>query len=66
MTRTIARPGGAPGVRRASAVADDAARFAGEWKSTFGVVSLEQKGDAVTGRSAPASSRSRGRSRAAS
>ena len=30
--------------------ADDASRFAGEWKSTFGVVALEQRGDAVTGR----------------
>ncbi len=29
--------------------ADDAPRFAGQWKSTFGVVSLEQQGDAVTG-----------------
>lgn len=28
---------------------DDPARFAGEWKSTFGVVALDQKGDAVTG-----------------
>ena len=33
-----------------TAVADDPARFGGEWKSTFGVVSLEQEGDAVTGR----------------
>lgn len=29
--------------------ADEPAPFGGEWKSTFGVVTLEQKGDAVTG-----------------
>ena len=33
----------------ATSGADDPARFGGEWKSTFGVVSLKQEGDAVTG-----------------
>ncbi|HEY2156963.1 MAG TPA: hypothetical protein VGH33_15145, partial [Isosphaeraceae bacterium] len=32
-----------------AAGADDAPRFAGAWKSTFGAVTLEQQGDAVTG-----------------
>ena len=35
-----------PGLARS----DDPARFTGEWRSTFGVVALEQEGDAVTGR----------------
>ncbi len=30
--------------------AEEPPRFAGEWKSTFGAVTLEQEGDAVTGR----------------
>jgi predicted esterase len=33
-----------------AAGADDAPGFAGDWKSTFGAVHLEQDGDAVTGR----------------
>ena len=46
----------------AAQAGDEPGGFSGEWKTTFGPVSLEQNGDDVTGRSSPSSSRSRGRS----